>query len=123
MAGTRINLLNDVLGINHRGSRRRLFTTKDNEERIRLAREDRKEKFEIRSLRRAMTYHFDEFEKDESVIRVRDFLLMELARQENTIRGLSGKPNNSLCKTEHDGIDRSLARIRSETVEALRTLI
>ena len=83
----------------------------------------RKEKFGIRYLRRAMTYYFDEIGKDKSIYRVRD-LLIELPRQENTVRGLLGKPNSSLCEMENrNGIDRSLARIRSETVEALRTLM
>jgi hypothetical protein len=124
MAGVRIDLLSNVLEINPRGSCRRLFTTKDNKERIGLAREDRKEKFEIRSLRRAMTYHFDELEKDKRIIRIQDFLLMELARQENSIQGLSGKPSSSLCKMEnHNRTHRILAKIRSKTVKALRTLI
>lgn len=90
MAGERISIPNDVVGISRPGSRQRLFTTKDNEERNRLASEDRKAKLEIRYLRRedksTGTHLCQELEKIESVVKLRDFLMTALARQENSLR-------------------------------------
>ena len=72
MAGVRITIPNDVVGISRPGSRQRLFTTKNNEERIRWAKEDRKTNLEIRYLRRegnsARTHLYQELEKIESVV-------------------------------------------------------
>lgn len=46
---------------------------------------------------------------------------MELAQQKNAMRGLS---NSSLCrKGNYKDIDKDLARIRVETMEALSTLV
>lgn len=46
---------------------------------------------------------------------------MELTRQENTVRGLS---HSGLCKKgKYREMDQDLARMKSETVEALSTLV
>jgi hypothetical protein len=125
MAGERITIPNDVVGISRPGSRQRLFTTKNNEERIRLASEDRKAKLEIRNLRReGKSARTQELEKIESVVKLRDFLLIALARQENSLRGLSGGMNTSLCKRGNNGnVEGDIKRIKEETMEALKTLV
>jgi hypothetical protein len=70
-------------------SRRRLFITKHDEERIRLASEDRKAKLEIRALRRldaaARTHFYKGLERAESEFKLKELLLTELARQENIL--------------------------------------
>jgi hypothetical protein len=64
-------------------SRRRLFITKHNKERIRLASEDRKAKLEIRALRRldviAKTYFYKGLKKAKSEFKLKELLLTKLA--------------------------------------------
>jgi hypothetical protein len=86
MTLARIQIPKHVFGITLPGSRRLRFTTKINEERIRLEREDQKSKLAFRSLQREKARHrfHKEMEKSEGVVRLRDFFLGELAVQENT---------------------------------------
>ena len=90
-------------------SRRRLFTTKQDEERVRLASEDRKAKLEIRALRRldeAVGTHFYEgLEKAEG-----EFKLKELSRVDST----------SFALRNEIEIEQKLRRLKFETMEALR---
>jgi hypothetical protein len=128
MVGARIIIPNDVIGISRPRSRQQLFTTKNNKERIRWAKEDRKAKLEIRYLQRegklARTHLCQELEKIESVVKLQDFLLTELARQENNFRGLSGGTNTSLHKGgNHENVEGDIERIKEETMEALKTLV
>jgi hypothetical protein len=118
MAPTRIQLPDNVIRITPRGSRRTIFTTKKDEERIRLEREDRKEKLEIQSHRReeAGSGFQKELEMSEGAVR-------ELAVQENTAKGLSGRANSSNDKANYKGGDMNLEKTKYETVEALRTLM
>jgi hypothetical protein len=126
MAGVRITIPNDVVGISRPGSRQRLFTTKNNEDRIRRAKEDRKTKLEIQYLQRegksARAYFCQELKEVESMVKLQDSLLIELAWQENNYRGLLGGTNTSLRKVgNHGNVERDIERIKDETVEALKT--
>jgi hypothetical protein len=70
-------------------SRRRLFIIKYDEERIRLANEDRKAKLEIRALRRldeaARTHFYKGLERVKGELKLKELFLTELVRQENTL--------------------------------------
>lgn len=120
MVGVRINIPSNVIRISRPGSPRKLLTTKENEDRIRLAKEDRRGKLENRYLRRAdelgSTDLCQELENTEGLVRLRDFLLTKLAMHENTLRGLSGGTDTSR------DIEGTLQKIKNETVEALITL-
>jgi hypothetical protein len=80
-----------------RRSRLTTFTTKKAEERIRLEREDRKAKLEIRALRRVEPGSglHKELEKSEGAVTVGDFLLRKLGAQGNTLKGLSLEATNT----------------------------
>ena len=68
-----------------------------------------------------MAYLCKELQKNESVASLYEFLLMELAQQENTVQGLS---NSSLCKKgKYKETDKDLAVMKSKTVEALNMLV
>src|SRR5579871_6338803 len=101
MEAIRINIPSNIIGISRPGSRRRLFTTKINEERIRLTREDWKEKFEIRLLRRedllARIRFREDLEKSESVVKLQGVILARLAKHENSLEDVNG----SICKHNH----------------------
>ena len=72
----------------------------------------------------ARTHLCQELEKIESVVKLQDFLLTNLARQENNFRGLSGGTNTSLRKEEnHRNVEGDIKRIKEETIEALKTLV
>ena len=120
----RIQTPNNTLEITCPGSRQRLFTTKHNEERIRLASENRKEKLEIRALRRldeaAKPHFYEGLERAEGVVKLKECFLTELARQENTLKGLSRVDNISCEKRNDKEIEQKLQIQRFETVEALR---
>jgi hypothetical protein len=120
MALARIQIPENVFRITPLGSRRQRFTTKINEERIRLEREDQRSKLAFRSLQREKAGHrfHKEMEKSEGVVRLRDFFLGELAVQENT--ELFGGANSSKERENHRV---SLERKKHETVEALRTFM
>jgi hypothetical protein len=58
------------------------------------------------------------------VISVKDFVLAELALQENTLKGLSEGTNTSLDKRgDFKDIERNLKRKKDEAVETLKTLV
>jgi len=105
-------------------SRRRLFTTKQDEERVRLASEDRKAKLEIRALRRldeAVGTHFYEgLEKAEGEFKLKELVLTELARQENNLKELSRVDSTSFALRNEIEIEQKLRRLKFETMEALR---
>jgi hypothetical protein len=124
MLGARINLPDNIIRISRPRSSRKLLTTKDNEERIYLAKEDRSTKLENRYLRREdSTYNCQELESTEGLVRLRGLLLRKLALQENTLKGLSEGSYTGICKREdHGDIEGKLQRIKYETVEALTTL-
>jgi hypothetical protein len=125
MALTRIQLPDNVIRITPRGSRGTIFTTKKDEERIRLEREDRKEKLEIRSQRReeARPEFHKELEMSEGAVRLGDFLLGELAVQENTTKGLLERASSSNDKANNKRGDMNLEKTKYETIEALKTLM
>jgi hypothetical protein len=114
MTPSKIHVPDDVVRITSPGSRRTAFTTKKAEERIRLEREDQKEKLEIRSFRReeAGSGFHKELEMSEGAVRLGYFLLEELAVQENTFKELSGEANSS-----REG-EANLEKMKHETVEA-----
>jgi hypothetical protein len=123
MTLARIQIPKHVFGITSPGSRRLRFTTKINEERIRLESEDQKSKLAFRSLQREKAGHrfHKEMEKSEGVVRLRDFFLGELAVQENT--ELYSRANSGKERDNHMGIKVNLERKKYETVEALRTFM
>jgi hypothetical protein len=124
MAPARIQIPDDVFRITPPGSRRTIFTTKKNEERMRLEREDRKAKLEIRALRReeaGSSFH-KELEKSESVDKLGDMLLKKLAVQENTFKELSREANSSNERANHKEGEANLEKIKHKTVEALMML-
>ena len=116
-----------MIEISRSGFRGKRFTTKKNEERIRLESKDREAKLRIRSFQRENRVdktHFDGvLEKSESVVVLRDCLFFELAMHENTLKGLSAGINNMHVRETHMGIKGNLKRITEETAEALRTLV
>jgi hypothetical protein len=58
------------------------------------------------------------------VVKLREFLLADLAQQENDARGLSGGVNTGLRKRgDHRDIEGDIERIKDETMEALKTLV
>jgi len=119
-APLKIQVLDDVIRITPPGSRRTTFKTKKAEKRIRLEREDRKAKLEIRALRRAETR--SGLEKSEGAATVGDFLLRKLAAQEDTLKRLSGEATNSKERVNHREEEANLERMKHETVETLKTL-
>lgn len=123
IAPPRIEVPDDVIGITFPGSRRTFFTTKKAEKRIRLEREDCKARLEI-ALRRAETRSVlhKELEKSEGALELAEFLLMKLAVQENTLRGLSGEATNNKEMENQREEEANLERMKHETVEALMTL-
>jgi len=106
------------------GSRRRLFTTKHDEERIRLESENRKAKLELRALRRldeaAGTLFYEGLERAEGEFKLKELFLTELARQENTLQGLSRVDSTSCEFRSETEIEQKLRRMKFETMEALR---
>ena len=124
MAPARIQVPDDVFRITPPGSRRTIFTTKKNEERIRLEREDRKAKLEARALRReeaGSSFH-KELEKSESVDKLGEMLLKKLAMQESASEGLSGEANSRNERANHTDGEANLEKMKRETVEALMML-
>jgi hypothetical protein len=121
MALARIQIPEYVFGVTPPRSRRLRFTTKINEERIRLEREDQKSKLAFRSLQREKAGHrfHKEMEKSEGMVRLRDFFLGELVVQENT--ELSSGANSGKERDNNRGMN--LERKKHETVEALRTFM
>jgi hypothetical protein len=126
MVGVLINIPSNIIRISRPGSPGKLLTTKENEDRIRLAKEDRREKLENRYLRRAdqlgSTGLCQELEITEGLVRLRDFLLTKLAMHENTLRELSGGTDTICKKGDHRDLEGTLQKIKNETVEALMTL-
>jgi len=104
-------------------SRRRRFTTKENEERIHLASEDRKARLELRNRRRkdksAESHFSEEVEGAEEELKLKEGFLRELARNENTLKGFSGEDN----KGNKTDIESNVQRVKHETTEALRYVI
>ena len=125
MAGERIQVPDNVFRVTPPGSRRTIFTTQQNEERIRLERDDREAKLKLRALRRekAGPSFRQELEKSDGAIGIRDCLLRKLAAQENTLQELSGEANSSGGRANHRGEEANLEKMRRETVEALKMLI
>jgi hypothetical protein len=124
MTPLKIQIPKGTSEITRPGSRRRLFTTKHDEERIRLASEDRKAKLEIRALRRldeaAGTHFYEGLERAESEFKLKELFLTELAQQENTLQGLSRVDSTSCELRNETEIERELRRLKFETMEALR---
>jgi hypothetical protein len=55
-------------------------------------------------------------EKSDGAVTVGDFLLRELAAQENTLEGWSGKGKNSKDTVDHGEGQEQLERIKRETL-------
>jgi hypothetical protein len=106
------------------GSPRRLFTTKHDEERIRLASEDRKAKLESRALRRldeaAGTLFYEGLERAEGDFKLKELFLTELAREENALQGLSRVDSTSCELRNETEIEQKLRRLKFETMGALK---
>src|SRR5450432_2171863 len=119
MLRARINIPSNIIQISYPRSSRKLLTTKNNEERIYLAKEDRSTKLENRYLRREdSTYLRQELESTEGLVRLRGLLLKKLALQENTLKGLSEGSYTGICKREdHGDIEGKLQRIKYKTIE------
>jgi hypothetical protein len=124
MTPLKIQIPKGTSEITRPGSRRRLFTTKHDEERIRLANEDRKAKLEIRALRRldeaARTHFYEGLERVEGELKLKELFLTELARQENTLQGLARVDSTSCELRNETEIKQKLRRLKFETMEALR---
>jgi hypothetical protein len=117
----RIQVPDDVFRITPPGSRRTIFTTKKNQERIRLEREERKTKLEARALRKGEAGNslHKELETSESVDKLGEMLLKKLAVQENPFKELSGDANS---RNECREAEANLEKMKCETIEALMTL-
>jgi hypothetical protein len=120
MAGERIQVPDNVFRVTPPGSRRTIFTTQQNEERIRLERDDREAKLKLRALRRekAGPSFRQELEKSDGAIGIRDCLLRKLAAQENASQELSGDG-----RANHRREEANLEKMRRETEEALEMLM
>ena len=123
MAQPRIQVPPNTLRITCPDARRRRFTTKENEEKIRFANEDRKAKLDLRSRRRqeksAAISFSEEVEIAEGELEIKECLLRELARQENSLKGLSGSENIGYEKENERQRDLKLQRLNHDTMEAL----
>lgn len=104
-------------------SQRQRFTTKENEERVHLASEDRKAKLDLRNRRRqdksAESRFSEEVEKAEEELKLKECFLKKLARNENTEKGFSGVDS----KGNMTDIESNVQRVKHETVEALRYIV
>jgi hypothetical protein len=104
-------------------SHQRRFTTKENEERIHLASEDRKARLELRNRRRqdksAENYFSEEAEKAEEELKLKEGFLKKLARNENTGKGFSGEDR----KGNMTEIESNVQRVKHGTTEALRYIV
>jgi hypothetical protein len=102
-----------------------MFTAEKDEERIRLEREDRKAKLELRALggEEARSGFHKDLEKSESTNRLGDLLSREFAVQANTLKGLSGGVNSSNERENLRVVEVNLETMKCETVEALRMLM
>ena len=104
-------------------SHRRRFTTKENEERIHLASEDRKARLKLRNRRRqdklADNSFSEEVEKAEEELKLKEGFLKKLARKENTKKGFSGEDS----KGNMTDIESNVQRVKHETTEALRYVV
>jgi hypothetical protein len=125
MARERIQVPDNVFRVTPPGSRRTIFTTQQNEERICLERDDREAKLKLRALRRekAGPSFRQELEKSDGAIGIRDFLLKKLAAQENASQDLSGEANSSDGRAKRRGEEANLKKMRRETEEALEMLM
>jgi hypothetical protein len=118
MAQERIQVPDNVFRVTPSGSRRSIFTTQQNEERIRLGRDDLEAKRE-----EARSSSRQELEKIDGEIGIRDCLLRMLAAQENTSQELSGEANSSDGRANYRGEVANLEKMKCETVEALKMLM
>ena len=89
-----------------------------------MSSEDRKAKFEIRALRRldviARTHFYKGLERAKSEFKLKELLLIELARQENILQGLYKVDSTSCELRNKTEIKQKLRRLKFETIEALR---
>ncbi|KAM0132868.1 hypothetical protein ACHAP3_006157 [Botrytis cinerea] len=124
MAQERIQVPDNVFRVTP-ASRRTIFTTQQNEERIRLGRDDREARLKLRTLRReeAGSSFRQELEKIDGEMGIRDCLLRMLASQENTSQDLSGEANSSDGRANYRGEVGNLEKMKRETVEALKMLM
>jgi hypothetical protein len=115
MAQPRIQVPLNTLRITCPDARRRRFTIKENEEKIRFANDDRKAKLNLRNCRRqeksAATPFSKEVEIAEGKLKVKECLLRELARQENSLKGLSRNENVRYEKENERERDLKLQRL------------
>ncbi|CZR68384.1 uncharacterized protein PAC_18283 [Phialocephala subalpina] len=125
IAPPRIEVPDDVIPITFPGSRRTFFTTTKAEKRIRLKKVDCEAKVEI-ALRRAETRSAEtssvlhkEWEEGEGALELTECLLMKLAVQENTLRGLSGEATMNKEMGNQREEEANLERMKRETVEVL----
>jgi hypothetical protein len=125
MSRERIQEPDNVFRVTPPGSRRTIFTTQQNEERIRLERDDREVKLRLRALRRekAGPSFRQELEKSDGAVGIRDCLLRKLAAQENASQELSGEANSSDGRANHGGEEANFEKMRRETEEALEMLM
>ncbi|KAG4423569.1 MAG: hypothetical protein CL912_19325 [Deltaproteobacteria bacterium] len=104
-------------------SRRRRFTTKENEERILLASEDREAKRELRYRRRqgksAESHFSKEVEKAKEELELKEGFLKKLAREENTLKGFSGENSKGNMRDAEPNVQKA----KGETTEALRYVV
>jgi hypothetical protein len=112
----------DVMVLSSPGLRGLRFTTEWDEQRIREEKDQRDAKQKIRCSRRnnlAENSHLDtEIKKLDSVVRLRDSLLQDLASHENISKGFSpGAEAGDLEK-----LSRNLDKTRCEIVQALNIL-
>jgi hypothetical protein len=121
MAHVRISIPKDVVIVNRPGFRGRRFTT--DEQRAREEKEERNIKYAIRYFQRhnfAENTHLDiEIKKVESIVKLRDSLLQELAMRENVSKGLSPDTGAGICERPEETLDKK----KNETVEVLKTLV
>jgi hypothetical protein len=121
MAHVRISIPKNVIIVNRLKFRRRRFTT--DEQRAREEKKERNAKYIIRCFQRhnfAENTHLDiEIKKVESIVKLRDSLLQELAMRENVSKGLSPNTRAGICERPK----KTLNKKKNETVEALKTLV
>jgi hypothetical protein len=105
------------------GSRRQRFTTKENEERIHLASEDRATKCELRTRRRqnkpAESHFSKEVEKAEEELDLKEGFLKKLAKEENTLKGFSREDSKGNIRDTEPNVQKA----KGDTTEALRYIV
>lgn len=123
MAQGRINIPKNIISTYRPGFCGRRFATEKTELGIRQANEEREARLETRSFRQNeqidKAYFDTELKKVESVVKLRDFLLQELAKHENALNGQREKVEEET----YEKMEQTLERVKYETVEALRTLV